>query len=136
MSSSSAISFSDAASPESMSTSSPVNKASNELRAPVPTAESGTSSSVASSTVAPVTFPASRICFYTSEDILLLREVTVHEQPFVRGSPAREEVAANLSDDCKHLQGITACTARERILTLIKSYIADDNKLTRLPVLQ
>ena len=75
---------------------------------------------------------ASRIRFGTSEDILLLREVTVHEQPFARASPAREEVAANLSDNCDRLRGITARAAKERTVTPIKSYITDDNKLKKM----
>ena len=53
------------------------------------------------------------------------------EQPFARASPAWEKVAVNLSDNCDHLRGITARTAKERTVTLIKSYITDDNKLKR-----
>ena len=112
MSSSYASSFGNAVPPEGMSTSSPMDKASNESNTPVPAVESGTSFSV-----------ASILWCHTSEDILLLREVTVHEQPFARGSPAWEEVAANLSDDCERLLGTTARTTRERSLALIKTYV-------------
>lgn len=57
MSSNSASSFSDTASPESMSASSPVDNFAIELSAPVPTAGRGTPSSVASTTTAPATLP-------------------------------------------------------------------------------
>ena len=98
-----------------------------------PTAASSTPFSLASeSTTSSTSLIASRIRFGTSEDILLLREVTVHEQPFARASPTWEEVAANLSDNCDRLRGITARAAKERTVTPIKSYITDDNKLKKM----
>ena len=58
--------------------------------------------------------PASRICFSTSEGILLLREVTLQEQLFARPSPDWEKVAVNLSNNCDHLYGITLVAANEK----------------------
>ena len=77
-----------------------------------PTAASGTPFLLASEpTTSSTSMIASRIQFSTSEDILLLREVTFHEQPFTRASPVWEEVAAKLSDNCDRLRGITARAA-------------------------
>ena len=41
-----------------------------------------------------------RIRFTTVDDILLLREVSEHEQPFARASLAKQEVAASLGAFC------------------------------------
>ena len=127
--------FCEPAARESMSTSCPVtgDTSSGLSRLPVPTAVSGTPFSLASeSTTSSTSMIASRICFSTSEDILLLCKVTVYEELFARASPAWEEVAPNLSDNCDCLRGITARAAKERTVTLIKSHITDDSKLKKM----
>ena len=70
--------------------------------------------------------PPVRICSTTADDIILLCEVAGHKQPFARASLAWEEVAASLGAFCGRLRGVTAHAVKDRTISLVKSYTAED----------
>ena len=87
---------------------------------------------------APSSAQAQRRTIDLQMDLAMLRQLRSHDRPFRRGSPAMEQVAADLANTMPgHFAGVTKKTIRDRVLNLIGLFAKDDEwkrRISRRPL--